>query len=39
MAVKTKLYIVVGTYSEGMYPSVCVEAVEKLGNHCMCMSV
>ncbi|XP_019392866.1 PREDICTED: profilin-4 isoform X1 [Crocodylus porosus] len=33
VAVKTKLYIVVGTYSEGMYPSVCVEAVEKLADY------
>nr|XP_032640775.1 profilin-4 isoform X2 [Chelonoidis abingdonii] len=31
IAVKTDSYILVATYSEGMYPSVCVEAVEKLG--------
>lgn len=29
--VKTNLYLVVATYTEGMYPSVCVEATEKLG--------
>ncbi|CAM4530305.1 unnamed protein product [Lepidochelys olivacea] len=31
IAVKTDSYILVATYSEGMYPSVCVEAIEKLG--------
>nr|XP_020633491.1 profilin-4 [Pogona vitticeps] len=31
--VKTRLFILVGTYSQGMYPSVCVEAVEKLGDY------
>uniref|UniRef100_A0A8C8RVY1 Profilin n=1 Tax=Pelusios castaneus TaxID=367368 RepID=A0A8C8RVY1_9SAUR len=39
IAVKTNSYILVATYSEGMYPSVCVEAVEKLGNYIMCISV
>ncbi|TRY59675.1 hypothetical protein DNTS_027411 [Danionella cerebrum] len=29
--VKTSLYLIVATYSEDMYPSICVEAVEKLG--------
>ncbi|XP_039388472.1 profilin-4 [Mauremys reevesii] len=33
IAVKTDSYILVATYSEGMYPSVCVEAVEKLANY------
>ncbi|NXW45429.1 PROF4 protein, partial [Nyctiprogne leucopyga] len=27
---KTKTFILVATYRVGMYPSVCVEAVEKL---------
>ncbi|NXU49978.1 PROF4 protein, partial [Turnix velox] len=31
IAVKTKTFILVATYRVGMYPSVCVEAVEKLG--------
>ncbi|NWU61229.1 PROF4 protein, partial [Pterocles burchelli] len=31
IAVKTKTFILVATYGVGMYPSVCVEAVEKLG--------
>ncbi|XP_016074442.1 PREDICTED: profilin-4 [Miniopterus natalensis] len=31
--VKTNLYLVVATYTEGMYPSVCVEATEKLGEY------
>uniref|UniRef100_A0A8C0GLS3 Profilin n=1 Tax=Chelonoidis abingdonii TaxID=106734 RepID=A0A8C0GLS3_CHEAB len=39
IAVKTDSYILVATYSEGMYPSVCVEAVEKLGNSFMCLYV
>lgn len=29
--VKTGSLIVVGTYNDNMYPSVCIEAVEKLG--------
>ncbi|XP_061100055.1 profilin-4 isoform X2 [Conger conger] len=29
--VKTAVYIIVATYNDSMYPSVCVEAVEKLG--------
>ena len=29
--VKTALYVIVATYNDSMYPSVCVEAVEKLG--------
>ncbi|XP_074845093.1 profilin-4 [Carettochelys insculpta] len=33
IAVKTDLYILIATYSEGMYPSVCVEAVEKLADY------
>ncbi|XP_024292261.1 profilin-4 [Oncorhynchus tshawytscha] len=28
--VKTALYVIVATYNDSMYPSVCVEAVEKL---------
>lgn len=31
VVVKTKTFILVATYRMGMYPSVCVEAVEKLG--------
>ncbi len=31
VAVMTKSMVVFGTYSSSMYPSVCVEAVEKLG--------
>ncbi|XP_006642986.1 profilin-4 [Lepisosteus oculatus] len=31
--VKTGSYILVATYNEGMYPSVCVEAVEKLAEY------
>ncbi|NXJ45722.1 PROF4 protein, partial [Spizaetus tyrannus] len=30
IVVKTKTFILVATYRVGMYPSVCVEAVEKL---------
>ncbi|NXC50151.1 PROF4 protein, partial [Penelope pileata] len=30
IAVKTKAFILIATYRAGMYPSVCVEAVEKL---------
>ncbi|XP_007114822.1 profilin-4 isoform X1 [Physeter macrocephalus] len=40
VVVKTHLYLLVATYTEGMYPSVCVEATEKLGkfvpNACLC---
>uniref|UniRef100_A0A8C1WDM3 Profilin n=1 Tax=Cyprinus carpio TaxID=7962 RepID=A0A8C1WDM3_CYPCA len=28
--VRTALYVIVATYSQSMYPSICVEAVEKL---------
>lgn len=31
VVVKTQLYLLVATYTAGMYPSVCVEATEKLG--------
>jgi hypothetical protein len=31
--VKTNESILMGTFEENMYPSVCVEAVEKLGNY------
>ncbi|NXI37238.1 PROF4 protein, partial [Galbula dea] len=31
--VKTKTFILVATYRAGMYPSVCVEAVEKLADY------
>lgn len=33
VVVKTRLYLLVATYTEGMYPSVCVEATEKLGEY------
>ncbi|XP_069092132.1 profilin-4 [Pleurodeles waltl] len=33
IVVKTNAYILVATYREGMFPSVCVEAVEKLGDY------
>uniref|UniRef100_K7FE09 Profilin n=1 Tax=Pelodiscus sinensis TaxID=13735 RepID=K7FE09_PELSI len=33
IAVKTESCILLATYLEGMYPSVCVEAIEKLGNY------
>ena len=38
VAVRTKHYIIYGSYSTSMYPSVCVEAVENLGV-CMYMCV
>ncbi|XP_071781915.1 profilin-4 [Centroberyx gerrardi] len=31
--VKTLLYVLVATYNDNMYPSVCVEAVEKLAEY------
>ncbi|XP_067840612.1 profilin-4 isoform X2 [Heptranchias perlo] len=31
--VKTGSYIICATYTKGMYPSVCVEAVEKFGDY------
>ena len=31
VAVKTGNLVIFGSYSSSMYPSVCVEAVEKLG--------
>ena len=37
IAVKTNTMIVFGTYSSSMYPSVCVEAVEKLGELVYCL--
>ncbi|KFO23387.1 profilin-4 [Fukomys damarensis] len=33
VVVKTHLYLLVATYAAGMYPSVCVEATEKLGEY------
>ncbi|KAJ6655744.1 hypothetical protein lerEdw1_004797 [Lerista edwardsae] len=33
VAVRTKAFILIGTYSQGMYPSVCVEAVERLADY------
>ena len=30
-AVRTNTLVILATYTEAMYPSVCVEAVEKLG--------
>ena len=35
MAVQTGKLVVIGSYSSSMYPSVCVEAVEKLGKSTM----
>ena len=29
--VKTSSLIVMGTYNDNMFPSICVEAIEKLG--------
>ncbi|XP_062815813.1 profilin-4 [Anolis carolinensis] len=31
--VKTRSLVLVGTYCQGMYPSVCVEALEKLADY------
>ncbi len=31
--VQTGKCVLLGTYKENMYPSVCVEAVEKLGDY------
>ena len=31
--VQTKKFTLIGTYKENMYPSVCVEAIEKLGDY------
>ncbi|NXD12140.1 PROF4 protein, partial [Nothocercus nigrocapillus] len=31
IVVKTNAFLLIATYRAGMYPSVCVEAVEKLG--------
>ncbi|XP_059376489.1 profilin-4 [Carassius carassius] len=31
--VRTALYVIVATYSQNMYPSICVEAVEKLAEY------
>lgn len=39
IVVKTKTFILVATYKAGMYPSVCVEAVEKLGKTKACTCV
>ncbi|KFP77858.1 Profilin-4 [Apaloderma vittatum] len=33
IVVKTKTFILVASYKVGMYPSVCVEAVEKLADY------
>ncbi|XP_049640457.1 profilin-4 [Suncus etruscus] len=33
IVVKTHMYLVVSTYIKGMYPGVCVEATEKLGDY------
>ncbi|XP_053445152.1 profilin-4 isoform X3 [Nycticebus coucang] len=33
IVVKTHLYLIVATYNESMFPSVCVEATEKLGEY------
>lgn len=29
--IKTKMHILMGTFKENMYPSVCVEALDNLG--------
>lgn len=39
IAVKTNAFILIATYKVGMYPSVCVEAVEKLGKINKCIRV
>ena len=31
LTVRTNTLVILATYTEAMYPSVCVEAVEKLG--------
>ncbi|XP_050989966.1 profilin-4 isoform X2 [Labeo rohita] len=31
--VRTAFYVIVATYSQSMYPSICVEAVEKLAEY------
>ncbi|XP_065587140.1 profilin-4 [Cyrtonyx montezumae] len=36
IAVKTNAFILTATYRAGMHPSVCVEAVEKLGKATTC---
>ncbi|XP_055109721.1 profilin-4 [Symphalangus syndactylus] len=33
VVVKTHLYLLVATYTEGMYPSICVEATQSLGDY------
>ncbi|XP_063087776.1 profilin-4 [Cavia porcellus] len=33
VVVKTRLHLLVATYVAGMYPSICVEATEKLGEY------
>ncbi|KAL1257961.1 hypothetical protein QQF64_011205 [Cirrhinus molitorella] len=33
LLVRTALYVIVATYSQSMYPSICVEAVEKLAEY------
>ncbi|XP_052001179.1 profilin-4 [Xyrauchen texanus] len=30
---RTSLYVIIATYSRSMYPSICVEAVEKLADY------
>lgn len=37
--VKTATLIIAGMYNKEMYPSICVEAVEKLGDHFESMSI
>ncbi len=37
--VRTASLVIVATYNEHMYPSVCVEAVEKLGKVKMAVSL
>ena len=34
--VRTATLLLLATYGDSMYPSVCVEAVEKLGNQNYC---
>nr|XP_055029241.1 profilin-4 [Misgurnus anguillicaudatus] len=33
IVVRTALFVIVATYSKDMYPSICVEAVEKLAEY------
>ncbi|XP_053445151.1 profilin-4 isoform X2 [Nycticebus coucang] len=39
IVVKTHLYLIVATYNESMFPSVCVEATEKLETESHCTTL